>query len=107
MYKVSKQASLVALAVYTLVALAVYAEDKPQPIRVVVPKSGAEYNQETGKWKIDRGIEPEDVMTQLLKEAVGLSQQLAACQEQLKPKPKDKKDDHGKKTKSEDTTKTK
>ncbi len=86
-----------------LVALSAVADDKkkeepvapspPNPvISFPVPKNGAHYNQQTKEWDFDRGVSCEDTATHLLMQAVGLQNQLAACQQQkLAPPTPEKK----------------
>lgn len=66
----------VALILYTLVMTTLYAE-----VRVNVPQKplGAEFDQQSKKWKLDKDVEMEDVATQLLTEAVNCSNTLKFC----------------------------
>lgn len=60
---------------------------KAEPITISKPKSLATYDQETGKFKFEKGSEAEEVAELLMKEILVLSQKFQALEATCK-KPK-------------------
>jgi hypothetical protein len=69
--------------VVVLVSGLVFAADpvkKAEPITISKPKSMAVYDQETGKFKFEKGAEAEEVAELLMKELITLSQKFQALE---------------------------
>lgn len=66
----------------TISSLGFAADDKkpPEPISIAVVKNGAKYDQVTGKWTLEKGVEPEEIMTSLLRETVAATERLKSCE---------------------------
>ena len=68
------------LALVSGLAVAVEPAKKPEPITISKPKAMATYDQETGKFKFEKGSDAEEVAELLMKELMALSQKFQALE---------------------------